>query len=829
MKKKKKIEDIPCCGGLLIGESISLDVSGKGISLERLKLWVVALFGIFGTIFGVVSLFDIRCDDAQLSVLALASFLISSIVFSSKKYAFPSLVLIVLMVLGFFALPQDELDYGFKCFVNCIVEQASLESYDISGFYVPRKISEYECLTVFMSVFSVLTSFLVCFSVLARKSFPLSFVFTFPLIEVGLFFGIAPDYKCFAMLLSFWLAMVVLSNSNYREYVGSSGSDFVRKGNSFMPKFGMKKRVDCSSALCMLVITLAVFSVSGFALDVFDIKRPDSVNELRYTLKHDITNMSFEDIVDKLSGETGKSNYGNLRSGDLEYTDSDMLYVKFENKMNTNVYLKSYVGSVYDSSSWEEFEEDTIDELSEIESEFEDICYPQNMLWYFMRSNYADLPKTSVTVDVINAQTDFCYTPYGSEPKRNAEYVDDSVALVDSVVIGDNDAKASYSYDFIPSNFEMVIEWHCDNENNKNTLYLDTEQYDSFVEKNYLSLPDDDDLMSLYEDEEYAEIFENYRSGKANVYQTLCAIRSLIHDNARYTLSPGEAPDDVDVVYYFLKENHKGYCMHYASAGAVLARMAGIPARYCVGYVASSSKFNLLNKEGSGYEFMLKDDAAHAWAEIYIDGLGWVPFEFTEGYSQPSQTTTTTSSTVTTTRRTTALSGTSVSAASTTSTTTTAPLASLSQEPRENGPLKTIILILVVLAILALLTVIIIMRSRKVALLRRKKSMSTQSGAENAVNAYRYIVSLLEFGGIAADGRTPLEYAGLAESKCDFLENGQLVSACNCAMKAGFGSMYLNKDESEKVCKLSHRIAKAVYDSKSCIDKLKMKYIERLI
>ena len=90
-------------------------------------------------------------------------------------------------------------------------------------------------------------------------------------------------------------------------------------------------------------------------------------------------------------------------------------------------------------------------------------------------------------------------------------------------------------------------------------------------------------------------------------------------------------------------------------------------------------------------------------------------------------------------------------------------------------------------------------------------------------------VALLEFGGIAADGRTPLEYAGLAESKCDFLENGQLVSACNCAMKAGFGSMYLNKDESEKVCKLSHRIAKAVYDSKSCIDKLKMKYIERLI
>ena len=58
--------------------------------------------------------------------------------------------------------------------------------------------------------------------------------------------------------------------------------------------------------------------------------------------------------------------------------------------------------------------------------------------------------------------------------------------------------------------------------------------------------------------------------------------------------------------------------------------MAGIPARYSEGYVLLKDDFNNKNlTDKKTYKIEIKDNRAHAWAEIYIDGLGWIPYEFT--------------------------------------------------------------------------------------------------------------------------------------------------------------------------------------------------------
>lgn len=74
-----------------------------------------------------------------------------------------------------------------------------------------------------------------------------------------------------------------------------------------------------------------------------------------------------------------------------------------------------------------------------------------------------------------------------------------------------------------------------------------------------------------------------------------------------------------DFVEHFLAEG-RGYCVHFATAGAMLLRMQGIPARYASGYVA--------HLDVSGYAKVL-DSNAHAWVEIYLDGYGWYPVEMT--------------------------------------------------------------------------------------------------------------------------------------------------------------------------------------------------------
>lgn len=90
-----------------------------------------------------------------------------------------------------------------------------------------------------------------------------------------------------------------------------------------------------------------------------------------------------------------------------------------------------------------------------------------------------------------------------------------------------------------------------------------------------------------------------------------------------------QVPDGTDVVEYFLSKSKTGYCVHYASAGVLILQAMGIPARYASGYVAAASDFR---SEAGQYVLSLRDSAAHAWVEIYLEDIGWVPIEMTPGF-----------------------------------------------------------------------------------------------------------------------------------------------------------------------------------------------------
>lgn len=95
-----------------------------------------------------------------------------------------------------------------------------------------------------------------------------------------------------------------------------------------------------------------------------------------------------------------------------------------------------------------------------------------------------------------------------------------------------------------------------------------------------------------------------------------------------YTSSPGKLPDTVkdagSFLDYFLLESREGYCTHFATAFALLARAEGLPSRYVQGFCVPASQ---------GEETVVYNDMAHSWPEVYIDGVGWIPFEPTPGYS----------------------------------------------------------------------------------------------------------------------------------------------------------------------------------------------------
>ncbi len=166
--------------------------------------------------------------------------------------------------------------------------------------------------------------------------------------------------------------------------------------------------------------------------------------------------------------------------------------------------------------------------------------------------------------------------------------------------------------------------------------------YRQYVLENYLDFPDN---MDSYLPDEFDEAIEYIFKSNAqyigedhgifyfdNYYESVeSTVRQYLSDNAEYTLSPGQTPRDRDFLEYFLNENHKGYCVHFATAAAVMLRRAGIPTRYCEGYIAAKPDLSPKNAVNGGYH-PIPDSNAHAWVEVYYPLLGWQPVEFTPPY-----------------------------------------------------------------------------------------------------------------------------------------------------------------------------------------------------
>ena len=91
-----------------------------------------------------------------------------------------------------------------------------------------------------------------------------------------------------------------------------------------------------------------------------------------------------------------------------------------------------------------------------------------------------------------------------------------------------------------------------------------------------------------------------------------------------YTLQPpvlGENPVDD-----FLFVTQRGFCEHYSSAFVALMRAAGVPARVVTGYQGGETN------PVDGFVVVRQSDA-HAWAEVWLAGRGWVRVDPTAAVS----------------------------------------------------------------------------------------------------------------------------------------------------------------------------------------------------
>ncbi len=106
----------------------------------------------------------------------------------------------------------------------------------------------------------------------------------------------------------------------------------------------------------------------------------------------------------------------------------------------------------------------------------------------------------------------------------------------------------------------------------------------------------------------------------------------LIYD---YLMNPDEFAYNTDIIPLakneeatdaFINRAKKGYCQQFASTMVVLCRANKIPARVVTGYAPGG--YSII-----GNKYVYRDKNAHAWVEVYFDGLGWIVFDPTQSSS----------------------------------------------------------------------------------------------------------------------------------------------------------------------------------------------------
>ncbi len=110
------------------------------------------------------------------------------------------------------------------------------------------------------------------------------------------------------------------------------------------------------------------------------------------------------------------------------------------------------------------------------------------------------------------------------------------------------------------------------------------ENYRNFVYDHYTQVPAD--TRSMLNDFTQGVLPGNF-GGKGFLYTGLCWSRTC-----EYTPDTGGSSGWTGTsTEYFLLENQRGYCMHFATAATLLLRTMGVPARYVEGYILSPREF----------------------------------------------------------------------------------------------------------------------------------------------------------------------------------------------------------------------------------------------
>lgn len=337
----------------------------------------------------------------------------------------------------------------------------------------------------------------------------------------------------------------------------------------------------------------------------------EGVARFREQVAHDIHVLRYgEDLLPE----------GELNRADQLKTGSGTL-LTVETGQKKALYLRSYVGTDYENGRFAPMAESAFTgENSGLLTWLRRQGFqPQTQVaTYYALCGDTSPEENTVRIHVENGSRYALYLPDSLETIRTGKMERDEGTLSTGLL-----GRRRYGFTEVsgsrPSELVVAENWVLDPVSADQSRYLQAEAvYRNFVYENDTAV--DPGLVELMK-----EIFWNQEETTGGIYSAVTHIREVLRDRVSYTEHPAAAPEGADPIRYFLTESKTGNEMLYAATAVEALRAYGIPARYAEGYYLSAEDC----RTGTA---AVTAANAHAWVEVYFDGIGWLNVDVTPGY-----------------------------------------------------------------------------------------------------------------------------------------------------------------------------------------------------
>lgn len=585
------------------------ELKGRTDSHGILSKCVLEVLVVWGAMVGFLTSIECAYNVPLILVAYVLMALFFSWIFKTGKTWIRDLWYVAFLVLfiGFVVVFRKYINSGFYAMINEFLDHVT-DYYGASEVKVFSEAIENRAVTVPIAAVAIGTIQIIILNIFLNNSMSVlwAVAFTLPVYIAPLFFRLEPDVLPMIMGIAGMTGVICLKGNRHFRIIDAE--------DTFKSEPKKRRLIYRHSdrASLQLIAEIGVLCVMVFV--VMTVVKPVERYYYRYrdsSIKKKIEAPLGNLIMYGFESLRNTANTGGLASGrlggvsDVTFDGETDLVVRFAPYSTDRIYLKAFVGDEYDWDHWNQDKDGT---------------YPSADMT-------GGVPVGKMDISNEDGMNDLLYYPY---------YTGYDTAL-GKVLVNFNSADAAQTDSYDPGSRTLTVKYSPD---------VQSEPETSNVDEKYLQIPEINKPV-------VAEFCENAGiKDTDSVDVRIQKVYSYFWDNYPYTLHPGATPAREDYVNYFLQTTRKGLCANYATAGALILRYMGIPARYVEGYVIDYSDVadaDILDPADFSYDDYYKGDselgrtavvqvnvtdgAAHAWIEAFIDGR-WQVVELTPPSSE---------------------------------------------------------------------------------------------------------------------------------------------------------------------------------------------------